>query len=156
MIRVLIVDDEALLRSALQRILDAEPDIEVPHTCDGAAAAQAIRLHRPDVVLLDLRMPEVDGLSALSPRTANTVVNGYLTAPCHQEPDPRIAALTARERDVLVLLAEGLSNAEIGRRLLMSTATAKDHVSAILAKLQVANRIQAAVPAHTSGLTLSA
>ncbi|ORT57875.1 response regulator transcription factor [Streptomyces sp. CB03238] len=210
MIRVLVVDDEVLLRSCMQRILESEPDIEVPATCDGRGAVEAVERHRPDVVLLDLRMPDVDGLSVLAalqarsvrpavavlttfsadediaaalgagasgfllkdatPReladavrvlasggtvlssaAARVVVDGYLsggrTRPVPR--DPRLDSLTERERQVLELLAEGLTNADIGRRLLMSASTTKEHVSAILSKLGLANRVQAAVLAHS-------
>ncbi|MFD3938845.1 response regulator [Streptomyces sp. NPDC058611] len=212
----MIVDDEVLLRSCMQRILEGEPDIDVPVACDGTAALEAIALHRPDVVLLDLRMPEVDGFTVLaglgtlpdppavailttfladediaavlasgargfllkdatpqelvhavrvlasggtvlSPQAARIVVDGYLGGgPGHDGPNPRPAtgpdarldSLTEREQQVLDLLAEGLTNADIGRRLLLSASTAKEHVSAILAKLGLANRVQAAVLAH--------
>lgn len=209
MIRVLIVDDEILLRSCMQRILESEPDIEVPAACDGRDAVEAVRTHRPDVVLLDLRMPDVDGLSVLAalrarglrvavailttfsadediaaalgagasgfllkdatPReltdavrvlaaggtvlssaAARVVVDGYLSGGAQPVPrDPRLDSLTEREQQVLELLAEGLTNADIGRRLLMSPSTTKEHVSAILAKLGLANRVQAAVLAHS-------
>ncbi|MER6251614.1 response regulator transcription factor [Streptomyces sp. NPDC001584] len=211
MIRVLIVDDELLLRTCMQQILESEPDIQVPVTCDGPEAVAAVAVHRPDVVLLDLRMPGTDGLTVLealraaqdppavavlttfsadedvaralgggaagfllkdtapdelihsvrliaaggtvlSGPVARSVVQGYLAQgparPGHGVQD----TLTARELDVLALLADGLANAEIGRRLGLSAATAKDHVSAILGKLGVENRVQAAVFAHRAGL----
>ncbi|MCZ0995295.1 response regulator [Streptomyces noursei] len=208
MIRVMIVDDEILLRSCMQRILESEADIEVPVACDGREVREAVAAHRPDVVLLDLRMPEVDGLTALewirahqdppavavlttflrdediaaalrsgaagfllkdatpqeladavrvlaaggtvlSPAAARIVVDGYLGAgPRHGERDPRLDTLTERELQVLELLGEGLTNADIGRRLLLSASTAKEHVSSILTKLGLANRVQAAVAAH--------
>ncbi|THA83260.1 response regulator transcription factor [Streptomyces sp. A0592] len=211
MIRVMIVDDEVLLRSCMQRILESEPDIDVPVACDGPAALEAIEAHRPDVVLLDLRMPEVNGFAVLaglgalthppavailttfladediaaalssgakgfllkdatpqelvhavrvldsggtvlSPQAARIVVDGYLgSGPDHHgpdRPDTRLDSLTDREHQVLDLLAEGLTNADIGRRLLLSASTTKEHVSAILAKLGLANRVQAAVVAH--------
>ncbi|MFF2806104.1 response regulator [Streptomyces sp. NPDC058000] len=221
MMRVMVVDDEPLLRMGMQHILRAEPDIEVPVTCEGWEAVAAVERHRPDVVLLDIRMPRVDGLSVLaelraladppvvamlttfsadqdiaaalrggaagfllkdtapqelthavrllaaggsvlSPTAADTVRDGFLSSAAGAPPAagaPRTAGgaagsgLTERERDVLALLAEGLSNAEIGRRLLISSSTAKDHVSAILTKLGLANRIQAAVYAHRHALT---
>ncbi|EME98211.1 response regulator transcription factor [Streptomyces mobaraensis NBRC 13819 = DSM 40847] len=209
MIRVMVVDDEKLLRAGIRSILEAEPDIEVPVACEGVRAVELAVAHRPDVVLLDIRMPEVDGLSVLgsllalpeppvvamlttfsgdehiapalragaagflvkdtvpdelasavrilaaggtvlSPAVANSVVDGYLRA--GGAPPARLASLTDRERAVLTLLARGKSNAEIGAALLMGAATAKDHVSAILAKLGAANRVQAAVLAHHHGL----
>ncbi|WP_171166454.1 response regulator transcription factor [Streptomyces sp. I05A-00742] len=210
MIRVMVVDDEKLLRAGIRSILEAEPDIEVPVTCEGAQAVELAALHRPDVVLLDIRMPEVDGISVLgpllalpeppvvamlttfsgdehiapalragasgflvkdtvpeelasavrilaaggtilSPAVAGSVVDGYLRSSGGRPPS-RLAALTDREREVLTLLALGKSNAEIGAALLMGAATAKDHVSAILAKLGTSNRVQAAVLAHHYGL----
>ncbi len=209
-IRVMVVDDEKLLRAGIRSILEAEPDIEVPVACEGVRAVELAVAHRPDVVLLDIRMPEVDGLSVLgsllalpeppvvamlttfsgdehiapalragaagflvkdtvpdelasavrilaaggtvlSPAVANSVVDGYLRAG-GGAPPARLATLTERERAVLALLARGKSNAEIGAALLMGAATAKDHVSAILAKLGAANRVQAAVLAHHHGL----
>ncbi|ARF73553.1 response regulator [Streptomyces sp. NPDC012600] len=209
MIRVLIVDDEILMRSGLQRILDAEQDIDVPATCDAREAVGMVLRHRPDVVLLDLRMPGLDGLgvlgllrarpqppvvamlttfsadqdiaaalragaagfllkdtapqqlanavrvlasggTVLSPTVATNVVDGYLNS---RKPHPRLDRLTDREREVLSLLGEGLSNATIGRRLTMSAATAKDHVSSIYTKLGLTNRVQAAVVAHQSSLS---
>ncbi|GCD32320.1 DNA-binding response regulator [Streptomyces chrestomyceticus JCM 4735] len=208
MIRVMIVDDEILLRTCMQRILECEPDIEVPVVCDGRDVLEAVDTHRPDVVLLDLRMPDVDGLTALqwirsrpapptvailtmfltdediaaalrsgaagflmkdatpqelahvvrvlaagdtvlSAAAARIVIDGYLdTGMRHDEPDPRLGTLTEREHQVLELLAEGLTNAEIGRHLLLSASTAKEHVSTILTKLGLTNRVQAAVVAH--------
>ncbi|MBZ4320770.1 response regulator [Streptomyces huiliensis] len=209
MIRVMVVDDEKLLRAGIRSILEAEPDIEVPVACEGVRAVELAAAHRPDVVLLDIRMPEVDGISVLgsllalpeppvvamlttfsgnehiapalragaagflvkdtvpdelasavrilasggtvlSPAVADSVVDGYLRA--GGAPPARLASLTERERAVLALLARGKSNAEIGAALLMGAATAKDHVSAILAKLGAANRVQAAVLAHHHGL----
>ncbi|WP_316248216.1 response regulator transcription factor [Streptomyces sp. TRM49041] len=209
----MIVDDEILLRTCMQRILESEPDIEVPVACDGRAAPEAIDLHRPDVVLLDLRMPDVDGFAVLdgigartappavavlttfladediaaalrsgasgfllkdatpreladavrvlasggtvlSPAAARIVVDGYLGSGQRQDDrDPRLDTLTERERQVLDLLAEGHTNAGIGRRLLMSPSTTKEHVSAILAKLGLTNRVQAAVVAHRAAAT---
>ncbi|KJY42604.1 LuxR family two component transcriptional regulator [Streptomyces sp. NRRL B-1568] len=211
MIRVMLVDDEKLLRAGMRSILASEPDIEVPVACEGRQAVEMATLHRPDVVLLDIRMPDTDGISVLisllalaeppvvamlttfsadedisaalragasgflvkdtvpdelasavrilasggtvlSPSVADSVVDGYLRGGGRGMPDARLASLTDRERDVLTLLAQGRSNAEIGRALLLSVATAKDHVSAILTKLGAANRVQAAVLAHHFGL----
>jgi DNA-binding NarL/FixJ family response regulator len=214
MIQVVIVDDEPLLRVGIRSILEAHPDIRVPADCDGPEAAEAVRRHRPDVVLLDLWMPRYDGLTVLaelralqppptvamlstfsadeniatalragasgfllkdtaprdlahavrllasggtafSPGVAGAVIDGYLN---HARPEPataleeRLGRLTAREREVLTLLADGLSNTEIGARILLSPATVKDHVSVVLRKLELANRVQAAVFAHAAGL----
>lgn len=214
MIRVVIVDDEALVRSGFELILGAAPDIEVAGTSSGGAAVALIGEQRPDVVLLDIRMPDVDGLTVLrelralaeppivamlttfdtdeyivtalrsgaagfllkdtepdqlaqlirtlaaggvvmSPKAAATLLHrdndlGRLAATDAEV--ARIDTLTARERDVLVLLAEGLSNGEIGQRIFLSVGTIKDHVSAILTKLGVGSRVQAALVAQRAGL----
>ena len=211
MARVMIVDDEALVRSGLQLILGSANDIEVVATCDGVQAIEEARRHRPDVILLDLRMPHVDGLavmrqlarwpdrpavamlttfdsdkfiaqalslgaagfllkdtepeqlihavrilaaggSVLSPTVTRTVIGGYLEGSPPPAHVGRIEAMSQRERDVLGLLGQGLSNAEIGRRLHLSTATVKDYVSAVLARLDVTNRVQAAVVAREAGV----
>jgi DNA-binding NarL/FixJ family response regulator len=211
MVRVMIVDDEALVRSGLKLILGSAGDIEVVATCDGVQAVEEARRHRPDVILLDLRMPQVDGLavmrqlaqwphhpavamlttfdsdefiaqalssgaagfllkdtepeqlihavrmlaaggSVLSPAVTRTVISGYLEGSARPADVDRIEAMSQRERDVLGLLGQGLSNAEIGRRLHLSTATVKDYVSAVLSRLDVSNRVQAAVVAREAGV----
>jgi DNA-binding NarL/FixJ family response regulator len=211
MLRVMVVDDEALVRSGLRMILGSAPDVDVVATCDGAAAVEEIRRHRPDVVLLDIRMPGVDGLTVLrevvdwedppvvamlttfhsddfvaealgagaagfllkdtepaqliaavralvdggavlSPAVTRTVIDGYRNRAVPPVRPARVGAMSPREREVLGLLGLGLSNAEIGRRLYLSTATVKDYVSAVLAALGVANRVQAAVVAQEAGL----
>lgn len=216
-VRVMVVDDENLVREGLRRILQTFEGVEAVAGCSGRAAADQALRHRPDVVLLDLRMPDRDGLtvladlralpappavallttfdaeehlsaalrggaagfllkdtppaqleyavrelarggSVLAPRLARTVVRHYAEtgAPGAATASPRPLSpgpeLTDREREVLALLAEGLSNAEIGQRLFIGTTTVKDHVSALLVKLGVANRVQAAVHAHRLGL----
>jgi DNA-binding NarL/FixJ family response regulator len=212
MLRVLVVDDEALVRSGLRMILGSAAGIEVVATCDGRQALEEARHHQPDVVLLDIRMPEADGLtvlremsrwprppavamlttfdadeflaealhagangfllkdtepeqlveavralagggSVLSPAVARTVIAGYLDGSARPASQARVEDMSPREREVLGLLGLGLSNAEIGKRLFLSPATVKDHVSAILAKLEVANRVQAAVVAREAGLS---
>jgi DNA-binding NarL/FixJ family response regulator len=214
MVRVMVVDDEALVRSGLRMILGSAPDVDVVATCDGAAALEEIRQHRPDVVLLDIRMPGVDGLTilrevlgrpdppvvamlttfhsddfvaealgagaagfllkdtepaqliaavralvdghpVLSPAVTRTVIDGYRNSAAPPVRPARVSAMSPREREVLGLLGLGLSNAEIGRRLYLSTATVKDYVSAVLAALGVANRVQAAVVAQEAGLVPS-
>ncbi|MFF3501484.1 response regulator [Streptomyces sp. NPDC003247] len=212
MIRVLVVDDEALIRTGFQRILDSADDIEVVAAVTGGQAVRAVRESRPDVVLLDIRMPDVDGLTVLtslhqlpnppvvamlttfgmdeyvatalrcgaagflvkdtdpeqlpylvrslsnggavlSSTITRTVVDGYLDNGHQEEPAARaVARLTDRERAVLVLIGEGLSNADIGQRMHLSTGTVKDHVSAILGKLEVSSRVQAALLAERAGL----
>jgi len=211
MIRVVVVDDELLVRSGFQLILNLAPDIEVVATADGPRALDVIALHHPDVVLLDIRMPGKDGLSilhelraaperpvvamlttfdsdeyiatalrngaagfllkdtdpeqlpqlvrtlhgggvVLSPTVSSTVVDRYLSAGADQVGRDLVGLLTHREREVLVLLADGLSNAEIGGRLFLSVGTVKDHVSAILAKFDVGTRVQASLLAQRAGL----
>ncbi|GAA2012226.1 response regulator transcription factor [Nocardiopsis rhodophaea] len=208
MIRVVIIDDETLIQTGLSMILRSGGDIEVVGTGDGVEAAGLIERTRPDVVLLDIRMPKVDGLSVLRrvraeadppvvamlttfdtdefiTRALRSGAAGYLlkdtdpeqlvqavrllasggttfsAAVTHRMVDARAEAhsplpewvegLTARERDVLGLLAEGCSNAEIAERLHLGLGTVKDHVSVLLDKLDAANRVQAAVIAHRAG-----
>ncbi|QSB15625.1 response regulator transcription factor [Natronosporangium hydrolyticum] len=211
MIRVVIVDDEALIRSGFTLILNAAPDIEVVAAVSGGRAVAEIGRSRPDVVLLDIRMPDVDGLTVLrqvraaphppvvailttfdtdeyvsaalrlgavgfllkdtdpehlahqvrtlagdgtvlSARVTRTVVDGYLANGERPATYPEVSRLTGRERDVLELLAEGISNAEIAARMHLSAGTVKDHVSALLTKLRVHNRVQAALVAQRAGL----
>jgi DNA-binding NarL/FixJ family response regulator len=209
MIRVVVVDDDALVRSGLQLILRVAADIEVVATATGGQAIDEITRHRPDVVLLDIRMPDVDGLTILRrlramphPPTVAMLTTfeadeyimtalregaaGFILKDTHPEQlaqmvrtlaagavvlspkasravvDRRvddgedaagaIARLTDRERDVLVHIAGGLSNAEIGTRMYLSGGTVKDHVSAILTKLRVSSRVQAALIAQRAGL----
>ncbi|MFF9520981.1 response regulator [Streptomyces achromogenes] len=211
MIRVLVVDDEALIRTGFQRILDAADGIEVVGAVSGGQALRTVRHTRPDVVLLDIRMPDVDGLTVLSeirrlpeppvvamlttfdmdeyvetalrsgaagfllkdtdpealppavqslarggtvlsPKVTRTVVDGYLNAGAQERPPKALERLTEREREVLVLIAEGLSNTDIAARMHLSTGTVKDHVSAILTKLEVSGRVQAALLAQRAGL----
>lgn len=213
-IRVIVVDDEQLLRSGLRLILNSAEDIEVVSACDDVQALDEVRREVPDVVLLDLRMPRIDGItvlrtlkglptppavamlttfdmeehiaealssgaagfllkdtdpedlihavrvlasggSVLSPAITRTVIDGYLGA-ARPAARAQVTSMTVREREVLELVAQGMSNAEIGRRLYLSTATVKDHVSAILSKLAVSNRVQAAVIARQAGLLAEA
>ncbi|MDF3140637.1 MULTISPECIES: response regulator transcription factor [unclassified Streptomyces] len=212
MIRVVVVDDEALVRSGFELILNASDGIQVVATAEGAQAADAIRREHPDVVLLDIRMPDVDGLTVLreiqtlpepptvamlttfdtdeyiltalrtgaagfllkdtepeqlaqlvrtlaaggvvmSPKASRALLRGHPGANAPQDADvARVNLLTDRERDVLVLIAEGLSNADIGTRIHLSAGTVKDHVSSILTKLRVSSRVQAALLAERAGL----
>ncbi|KPI05771.1 two component transcriptional regulator, LuxR family [Actinobacteria bacterium OV450] len=212
MIRVVVVDDEALVRSGFRMILNASDGIEVVATGDGAGAADVVRRELPDVVLLDIRMPDVDGLTVLrqiqelpappyvamlttfdtdeyiltalrsgasgfllkdtepeqlaqlvrtlaaggvvmSPKASRALLRSHPGAGAPQDADvARVGLLSERERDVLVLVAEGLSNADIGTRIHLSTGTVKDHVSSILTKLRVTSRVQAALLAERSGL----
>ncbi|AZM90013.1 MULTISPECIES: response regulator [Streptomyces] len=214
-IRVVIADDEPLIRAGIRMILTSAPDIEV--VAEGANGREAVELalsHAPDVVLLDIQMPVMDGLTALgelgraapavralilttfgekenvlralsqggagfllkdsapgeligavraaaagdaylSPGATRHVVDQLATGPAAgrgEEARRRVAELSERERGVLALLGEGLSNADAGRRLHMSEATVKTYVSRILAKLGCENRVQAALLARDAGL----
>ncbi len=211
-IRVLIVDDEQLVRSGLGLIIGSAPDLEMVGSCSGAEAEQQVLRLRPHVVLLDVRMPDLDGISVLrrlraladppavsmlttfdtdeyigtalragaagfllkdtapeqlvhavrvlaaggsmlSPAVTQTVIDGYVDGGGPNAASlALVRSLTGRELDVLALLGEGLANAEIAERLFLGTGTVKDHISAILGKLGVANRVQAAVIAHRAGL----
>ena len=213
-VRVVLVDDEQLVRSGLRMILESAGDIEVVgEAADGGGAVELVRRHRPDVALMDIRMPAMDGLAATRALTAlpdpprvimlttfeldeyvhtalengavgfllkdtpprdliqavRTVAEGNaMLAPtvtrrliaefASRNSAKAVAArrrldtLTGREREVVVALAQGLSNAQIGRRLFMSEATVKAHVSRVLAKLGLSNRVQAAILAHDAGL----
>ncbi|GAA1749952.1 response regulator transcription factor [Streptomonospora arabica] len=214
MIRVVLADDEALIRAGIATILSADPDIEVvAEAGTGSRAVELTGLHRPDVALVDIQMPESDGLSAVprilraSPRTAVAILttfgrDDYITraldggasgfllktaepqelmagvravadggaflspqvarrvvARLRNRPEPpaaeareRVGVLSRRERDVLALLAAGASNAEIARELHLAEDTVKAHVSAILSRLGLRNRVQAAILAHEAGL----
>ena len=210
-ITVLVADDEELVRTGLRMILDSEPDIEVvAEAATGRQAVETATRMRPDVVLLDIRMPEMDGLEAtrvlLGAGSACRVVilttfdldqyvydalragaSGFLLkdAPAHQlvtavraaaagdallapsvtrrlltefagrqrEPAPAaVKDLTERELEVFLLVAQGMSNAEIAGALFIGEGTVKTHVARVLSKLGVRDRVQAAVVAHRSGL----
>jgi DNA-binding NarL/FixJ family response regulator len=213
-IRVLLVDDEELVRSGLRMILESAGDIEVVgEAADGGAAVEQVRRHRPDAVLMDIRMPAMDGLAAtrelhalpdpprvimlttfeldeyvhaalasgavgfllkdtpprdlisavrtvaegnamLAPTVTRRLIAEFAARRGGQAAAARkrLEALTERELEVVVAVAQGLSNAEIGRRLFMSEATVKAHVSRVLSKLDLDNRVQAAILAHDAGL----
>jgi DNA-binding NarL/FixJ family response regulator len=212
-IRVVIADDQELVREGLRMMLEAEHDIEVVGEAgDGASALDAARTHDPDVLLMDIRMPGLDGIEATARLTAanararvlvlttfdldeyvyramkagasgfllkdatrdklaaavRTVASGEaLLAPaitrrlledfCQRPPPsaslpPGAEDLSPRELEVLRLLAQGLSNAEIAARLFLSDATIKSHVARILNKLDLRDRVQAVVFAYESGL----
>lgn len=214
MIRVLLADDEPLVRAGVRAILDTDPGIEVvAEAGDGRAAVELVRRHRPDVAVLDIRMPLLDGLAAtaeiravapatgvvvlttfgedeyiaralgdgaggfllksgdprelvagvravadgaayLSPAVAYRVIS-ELRGPgggARAAAQERVAALTAREREVLALVGAGLSNADIAGRLHLVEGTVKAYVSAVLGRLEVRNRVQAAIVAYEAGL----
>jgi DNA-binding NarL/FixJ family response regulator len=208
-IRVLLADDQALVRGGFRLILEAEPDLEViAEAADGNEAVTRALECQPDVVLMDIRMPVLDGIEAtrrLVPQLAATRVvmlttfdlddyivdafragaSGFLlkTAPPSQlvaavrtvhagdallapastrrlieqfarppGPAPALEALTARELDVLRLLARGLTNAEIAGQFVVEPSTVKSHVASVLAKLGLRDRVQAVVFAYESGL----
>lgn len=211
MIRVLIADDHGAIRSGLRLMLEAAGDIEVVgEAADGAAAVLNARALRPDVVLMDIRMPGTDGIAATRTLTTETLADvlvlttfdldeyvfgalragaaGFLLktveAPALMDAVRRVAAgegvlapevtrrtlarlsevpersarppaldeLTDREREVLVMLGRGLSNAELATELVIAEATVKSHVSRVLAKLGCASRVQAAILAREAGL----
>jgi len=212
MIRVLVVDDEALVRTGFTHILNASDDIGAVAAVPGGQALKAVRELSPDVVLLDIRMPDVDGLTVLaelrrlpdppvvamlttfdtdeyveaalrsgaagfllkdtdpeqlpylirtlaeggtvlSSQVIRTVVDSFLDQGGREPYAVRLVdGLSGRERAVLVLLAEGLSNTDIGDRLHLSNGTVKGHVSVVFEKLRVDNRVQAALIAERAGL----
>jgi len=216
MIRILLVDDQALVRAGFRMILDAEPEMEVVgEASDGREAVEQVRSLRPDVVLMDIRMPELDGLEAarrilaapnddapkilmlttfdldeyvyealragasgfllkdtppeqlvaaihviaqgealLSPSITRRVISEFVkgTGPKPQAQFPRLQDLTARELEVLKLIARGLSNAEIAKTLFVSETTVKTHVARILMKLGLRDRVQGVVLAYEAGV----
>ncbi|TCO64753.1 response regulator [Actinocrispum wychmicini] len=212
MIRVVLVDDQELMRVGFRMVLGAQPDMEiVGEAGDGEAAVRLAADLRPDVVLMDVRMPVLDGVEATkmitSAGTAKVLVmttfdldeyalsalkngaSGFMlkdTPPDHLVAALRsvasgdavvspsvtrrlldrflgttggelrdasvLDALTEREREVLVLIAQGLSNTEIARKLFLSEATVKTHVGRVLAKLDLRDRVQAVVLAYETGL----
>jgi DNA-binding NarL/FixJ family response regulator len=207
--RILLADDQALVRGGLRLILDAEPDIEVvAEAADGQEAVARASETRPDLVLMDIRMPVLDGIEATRRLLAEVPdarvlilttfdldeyvvdafragASGFLlkTAPppqlvaavrTVQEGDallapastrklieqaarppaasPLLDQLTAREHDVLELLARGMTNAEIAAELVVEPSTVKSHVASLLSKLDLRDRVHAVVYAYESGL----
>jgi len=215
LIRVLVADDQDLVRIGLRTLLDSEDGMTVvAEAADGLAAVQLARQHRPDVVLMDVRMPGIDGIEAtrriaadrslagtrvvvlttfevdtyvfdalrhgasgfltkdtrpadlirairlvadgealLSPSVTRKVVREFATRPSRVlKPHPRLSSLTDREREIVGLVGEGLSNEEIAGRLAVSPATARTHVSRAMVKLAARDRAQLVVFAYQSGL----
>ncbi len=215
-IRVLVVDDQELVRAGFCVILDTADGIAVAgEAADGAAAVAQAAALRPDVVLMDVRMPGMDGLEAtrlittgsagpprvvmlttfdlddyvyqalragasgfllkdspradliaavraaaagdalLAPSVTRRLIEAFARRPPEAAPSPaRLASLTARERDVLLLLARGRSNAEIATALFVSEATVKTHVGNLLAKLGLRDRVQAVILAYETGMVV--
>jgi len=213
-IRIVLVDDQELVRTGFRMVLDAQPDMTVVgEAADGLAAVEFARAHSADVMVMDARMPRMDGVTAtrrirqagdrprvlmlttfdldeyafaalkagasgfllkdvppeellfairavhsgdavVAPSTTRRLLDRF--APMLPAGDPQAASeleeLTERERQVLVLVAQGLSNAELAQRLFVSEATVKTHVGRILAKLGLRDRVQAVVYAYENGL----
>ena len=210
-IRVLVADDQSMVRAGFRMLLSGEEDIEVVAEAGNGleAVSQAARFH-PTVVLMDIRMPELDGLEAtrrilaadeaarililttfdldeyvyealragasgfvlkddppeqliaairtvaagaalLSPAVTKRVIQKFTRMP-HAEPPAALGDLTERELDVFRLIARGLSNAEIGQELFISDTTVKTHITHLLQKLDLRDRVQAVVLAHETGL----
>lgn len=217
-IRVLLADDQALVRDGFRALIDAEPDLAVVgEACDGVEACELVRRVRPDVVLMDIRMPRLDGLSAtrqllgpdsasvvrprilvlttfdrnewvfealragasgfllkdvraaalvdairvvhagealLAPSVTRRLVEEFVRIPARTSPSPALEVLTAREVEVLRLVAAGLSNAEIAHRLVVEHSTVKTHVNRVLTKLGLRDRTQAVVFAYENRLVV--
>ncbi|QQM39014.1 response regulator [Streptomyces liliifuscus] len=214
-VRVVLADDQTVVRAGFRALLDLTDDlVVVAEAADGTQAVEAVRLTRPDVVLMDIRMPGVDGIEATRRIAADPALDGVrvIMLTTYQvdayvfealrhgaagfllkdiEPDglraairtvaagqsllapavtrsvveefarlstpeaagaERLAALTDREREVMALVAAGLSNEEIGRQLIMSPLTAKTHVSRAMTKLRARDRAQLVVLAYETGL----
>jgi DNA-binding NarL/FixJ family response regulator len=213
-VRVLLVDDDDLMRAGLRAVLSSDESIEVVgDAVDGRTGVERARALRPDVVLMDVRMPDLDGIAAtsevlgtspevkvvilttfeqddyifgalnagasgfllkrsspeqllaaihtvaagdslLSPSVTRTVIDRMARQPAPDiGPSERLEQLTRREREVLELIARGLSNTEIAASLVVEQSTVKTHVKRILMKLRLRDRVQAVIFAYESGLT---
>ncbi|MGW3349968.1 response regulator [Nonomuraea rubra] len=213
-IRVVVADDQELVRAGFSMILDAQPDIEVvAEAGDGAQAIAAVREHRPDLLLLDIRMPVMDGIEAaravcadgdcrvlmlttfdlddyvydalragasgfllkdvrrddlvravrvvaageslLAPSVTTRLIADFTARAAPRAvapPSERLSVLTGREQETLRMMARGLSNAEIAREMVVSEHTVKTHVSNVLTKLGLRDRVQAVIAAYEMGL----
>jgi DNA-binding NarL/FixJ family response regulator len=212
-IRIILVDDQELVRTGFRMVLDAQPDMTVVgEAADGLAAIELAQRLSADVMIMDARMPRLDGVAAtrqitaagdrprvlmlttfdldeyafaalkagasgfllkdvppdellfairavhsgdavVAPSTTRRLIDQFAPMlPSGNAPPPGLADLTDREREVLILLAHGLSNCEIAQRLFVSEATVKTHVGRILAKLGLRDRVQAVVYAYENGL----
>jgi DNA-binding NarL/FixJ family response regulator len=211
-IRVLLADDQALVRSGLRLILETKDDIDVVgEAADGREAVELAAVTSPDVVLMDIRMPELDGIEAtrtivardpaarvlvlttfdldeyavrairagasgfllkdappaqlidavrviadgdalLAPTVTRRLLDRFARALDDGSPPPALDELTGRELEILRLVAQGLSNAEIAERLVVGETTVKSHVSSILRKLRLRDRVQAVIAAYDAGL----
>lgn len=215
--KVLLADDEELLRSGLSTLIATQSDMElVGEAGDGRSAVEEALLRRPDVIAMDIRMPRLDGIAAtreilersthrvsililttfdldtyvyealragaggfmlksaapaqfadalrvvgggemlLAPSVTRRLVEDFVAGPAPGGSEAALAELTEREREVLLLIANGLSNAEIAERLFVSDATAKTHVARVLSKLELRNRVQAVIYAYEHGLVTAA
>jgi DNA-binding NarL/FixJ family response regulator len=212
-VRVLIVDDDDLMRAGLRSVLASDESVEVVgEAADGRAALATTRTTRPDVVLMDVRMPDLDGIAAtrellgaspdvkvvmlttfeeddyifgalnagasgfllkrtrpeeliagirtiadgdslLSPSVTRRVIDRMASQPAPAASSKRLDRLTPREREVLELVARGLSNGEIASAFVIEESTVKTHVKRILSKLGLRDRVQAVIFAYESGLT---
>ena len=217
MTSLVIVDDQGMVRAGFRSLLDGEPGLEVAgEASDGEQAVSVVRRLQPDVTLMDIRMPVLDGLAAtrriveegiptkvlvlttfdldeyvfealragasgfllkdapaeelaaavrtvaagdslLAPSVTRRVIDAFVrrVAPVTHGPDPRLAQLTPRELEVLGLLARGLSNLDIAERLFVSEGTTKTHVSNVLAKLGLRDRVQAVIFAYENGVVVA-
>jgi DNA-binding NarL/FixJ family response regulator len=195
-ISVALADDQALVRMGLRVLIESEDDLALAGEAeDGQAAVDLVRRTRPDVILMDIRMPRLDGIAALrmivndpalagvqagaagflikdtepadmlrairlvaagesllSPSVTRRVIESFATRSPILKKHPQLSELTDREREVLTLIGEGLSNDEIAQRLVVSRATARTHVSRAMIKLRARDRAQLVVIAYQAGL----
>ena len=151
--RVLLVDDHEIYRAGLRGLLEEAGIDIVGEAATGEAAVELVEEKHPNVVIMDLNMPGIGGIDATRQISmVAPLARVIMLTVSSAAPDPTSASLTGREHEVLRLLSSGMDNAEIGRTLFISPSTVKNHISSILLKLQIENRIQAAVYAVRSGL----